>query len=96
MIFFRKPGRPEEESAPTSQELADLRESIASRCLIPDRRYTHDLMRYEMRLDRQLTRIYRLYWHLKMYNLSKIDGQNNHTERTGDKTNPPIDSPPTS
>jgi ATP-dependent Lon protease len=28
MIFFRKPGRPEEESAPTAQELADLRVSI--------------------------------------------------------------------
>ena len=56
----------ERELRPTSRRAWQReRRSRAAQCLVPDRRYTHDLQLYEMRLDRQLARLYRLYCSIK-------------------------------
>jgi len=56
----------EREFRPTSRRAWQReRRSRAAQCLVPDRRYTHDLQLYEMRLDRQLARLYKLYYTIK-------------------------------
>ena len=91
----------------TDEQEADLRSQIAAQNLVPDNPHTLLLSRYELRLDRQLIRMFEFYRTIKAYSDRKpaTPPQIEPTpepelaqapaEIKNEETNPLVDSPPT-